>query len=119
MLARLRVWRAERRRKDRAVRRAVEAFQERRHFASMGGHVLRLDLDHSIVRVMYVTDHIPPTAPGSPCRRRMATRGSSGSRRWRTWKQPGAERVRCMAETAGHQCSRSGAACEGLPAAVG
>ena len=26
----------------------------------MSGHVLRVDLDHIIVRVMYVTDHIPP-----------------------------------------------------------
>ena len=60
MLATLRAWRAERRRKDRAVQRAVEEFHKRRGFAPMGGHVLRLHLDHIIVRVMYVTDHVPP-----------------------------------------------------------
>ena len=60
MLATLRTWRAERRRKDRAVQRAVEEFHKRRGFAPMGGHVLRLHLDHIIVRVMYVTDHVPP-----------------------------------------------------------
>jgi hypothetical protein len=60
MLARLRAWRAKRRRKDRAVRRAVREFHARRGFAPMSGHVLRLDSKHIIVRVMYVTDHIPP-----------------------------------------------------------
>lgn len=60
MFARVRAWRAERRRKDRAVRRAVEEFHKGRGFAPMSGHVLRVDLDHIIVRVMYVTDHIPP-----------------------------------------------------------
>lgn len=26
----------------------------------MGAHVLRLDRDEAVVRVMYMTDHIPP-----------------------------------------------------------
>jgi hypothetical protein len=60
MLARIRAWRVERRRKDRAVRRAVREFHVRRGFAPTGGHVLRVDPKHVIVRVMYMTDHIPP-----------------------------------------------------------
>jgi len=60
MLARLRAWRAERRRKDGAIRRALQEFRARRGIAPMGAHVLRLTPEEAIVRVMYLTDHIPP-----------------------------------------------------------
>jgi hypothetical protein len=60
MLTRLRAWREERRRKDAAIRRAIDEFRKRRGFAPMGGHVLRLGPKETIVRVMYLTDHIPP-----------------------------------------------------------
>jgi hypothetical protein len=60
MLARLRAWRAERRRRDEAIRRAVKAFREIRGFAPMGSHVLRVDPEQTIVRVMYMTNRKPP-----------------------------------------------------------
>jgi len=60
MLARLRAWRVERRRKDGAIRRALQVFRERRGVAPMGAHVLRLTPEEAIVRVMYLTNHIPP-----------------------------------------------------------
>jgi hypothetical protein len=60
MFARLRAWRVERRRKEGAIRRAVQEFRERRGFAPLGAHVLPLDPQSTIVRVMYMTNHIPP-----------------------------------------------------------
>jgi hypothetical protein len=60
MLARLKAWRTERRRKDAAIRRALQEFRERRGFAPMSAHVLRQDPEETIVRVMYLTNHIPP-----------------------------------------------------------
>lgn len=60
MLARLRAWRLERQRKEAAIRRALQEFRDKRGFAPMGAHVLRLDPEETIVRVMYMTDHIPP-----------------------------------------------------------
>jgi DUF1009 family protein len=60
VLARLRAWRIERQRKDAAIRRALLAFREKHGFAPMGAHVLRLDPEEAIVRVMYLTNHIPP-----------------------------------------------------------
>jgi len=60
MLARLKAWRTERRRKDAAIRRALQEFRERRDFAPMSAHVLRRGPEETIVRVMYLTNHIPP-----------------------------------------------------------
>jgi DUF1009 family protein len=60
VLAKLKAWRATRQRKDAAIRRAIEEFREKRGFAPMGAHVLRLDPQETIVRVMYLTNHIPP-----------------------------------------------------------
>ena len=60
MLARLRAWRIERRRKESAIRRAVQQFRDSRGFAPMGGHVLRLGPEEAIMRVMYMADRIPP-----------------------------------------------------------
>jgi DUF1009 family protein len=60
MLARLKAWRARRRHKDAAIRRAIQEFRERRGFEPMGAHVLRLHSQETIVRVMYLTNHIPP-----------------------------------------------------------
>lgn len=60
MLTRWKAWRSERQRKDRAIRLAVQQFRETRGLAPMGGHVLRLDPQPIIVRVMYVTDRVPP-----------------------------------------------------------
>jgi hypothetical protein len=50
----------EQQRKRAAVERALEAFRERRREPPMGAHVLRIDEDVAVVRVMYLTDHIPP-----------------------------------------------------------
>jgi hypothetical protein len=60
MLARVRAWRAERRRRDDAIGRAVQEFRARRGYAPMAGYVLRLDDRETIVRVTYMTDHVPP-----------------------------------------------------------
>jgi hypothetical protein len=60
MLARMRAWRAERRRKEAAIRHALQEFRDMRGFTPIGAHVLRLDPEETIVRVMYLTNHIPP-----------------------------------------------------------
>lgn len=44
----------------RAVDRALDEFGRTREVVPMGGHVLRADQAETIVRVMYMTDHIPP-----------------------------------------------------------
>lgn len=49
-----------RRREERAIQRAVEEFKVRRGFAPMAGHVLCIDPGAAIVRVMHLTDHLPP-----------------------------------------------------------
>jgi hypothetical protein len=51
---------AERRRKAELMKRALAEFRRTRVEVPMGAHVLRLDGDEAIVRVMYMTDHIPP-----------------------------------------------------------
>ncbi len=60
MLARLRAWRVRRQYQDAAIRRAVQDFRETRGFAPMRAHVLRLHPEETIVRVMYLTNQIPP-----------------------------------------------------------
>ncbi len=60
MRERLRIRRATRRREEAAIRRAVDHFEASRGVRAMGGHVLRLDDHEAIVRVMYLTDHVPP-----------------------------------------------------------
>ena len=56
----MRAWRRTRRRKEAAIRRALVEFRARRGATPMGGHVLLLALHETIVRVMFVTDRIPP-----------------------------------------------------------
>lgn len=56
----IRARRAERRRKDSAIRRAIEEFRARRGFAPMGAHVLHLAPQEAIVRVMYMAGRKPP-----------------------------------------------------------
>src|SRR5262245_58547811 len=71
MLGRLRAWIDERRRRHRArlderdrrdlaMARAILAFRHARQRDSVGAFVLRSDATEVIVRVMYMTDHIPP-----------------------------------------------------------
>jgi hypothetical protein len=59
MLTRLRTWRARQRRKECAIRRAVQQFREKSGHVPMGASVLHLSPQETIVRVMYVTNHIP------------------------------------------------------------
>lgn len=44
----------------RAVDRALDEFGRTHEVVPMGGHVLRADQGETIVRVMYMTDHVPP-----------------------------------------------------------
>ena len=60
MLKRIRAWLQERRSKHAAIERALKRFHETRGIVAMGGHALRHDSQQTIVRVMYLTDHIPP-----------------------------------------------------------
>jgi hypothetical protein len=64
MLKRVRTWLAEARRRQAAHARAIDLalaeFRRTRDVAPMGAHVLRLGEDEAIVRVMYVTTHVPP-----------------------------------------------------------
>jgi len=60
MLKRLTAWLEQRRSKQAAVTRACAAFRASHRVEPMGGHVLSHDPQRTIVRVMYVTDHIPP-----------------------------------------------------------
>jgi len=53
-------WRVKRQRKGAAIRRAVQEFREKRGFAPMSAHVLRVNPHETIVCVMYLTNHIPP-----------------------------------------------------------
>jgi hypothetical protein len=43
-----------------AIRRAMQRFESVMGFRAMGGHVLRTNPGEVIVRVMYMTDRIPP-----------------------------------------------------------
>ena len=43
-----------------AVERALECFRSARKIEPMGAHILRREAQQVIVRVMYLTDHIPP-----------------------------------------------------------
>jgi hypothetical protein len=45
---------------DRAVAQALAEFRRTREVPSVGAHVLRLDGCETIVRVMFITNHIPP-----------------------------------------------------------
>jgi hypothetical protein len=60
MIGRVRAWLGERRRKRAAIERALAEFRRTRGTAPIGAHVLRLEEEEAIVRVMYVTNHIPP-----------------------------------------------------------
>jgi hypothetical protein len=60
MLVWIRARRAAQRRKGEATRRAVEEIRTRRGVIPIGGHVLCLEAEETIVRVMYMTDHMPP-----------------------------------------------------------
>ena len=64
MLKRLRAWLAARRRTAAANARAVELalaeFSRTHAVAPMGAQVLRIDDDEAIVRVMFLTTHVPP-----------------------------------------------------------
>jgi hypothetical protein len=50
----------ERRAKQAAIERAVQTFRKTRGVVPMGGHALSHDSQLTIVRVMYLTDHVPP-----------------------------------------------------------
>jgi hypothetical protein len=43
-----------------AIARALQCFRATRNLEPMGAHIIRRDTHGLIVRVMYVTDHIPP-----------------------------------------------------------
>src|SRR5215470_4809155 len=60
MFKRLTAWIEQRRSRQAAVDRACKAFRATHRIEPMGGHVLSHDAERTIVRVMYVTDHIPP-----------------------------------------------------------
>jgi hypothetical protein len=45
---------------EQAVARALEEFRTTREESPMGAHVLRIGADETVVRVMYLTDQIPP-----------------------------------------------------------
>ena len=60
MIDRLRSWLDSRRRKPVVVERALAEFRRTRTASPMGAHVLRIDSDDAIVRVMYMTGRRPP-----------------------------------------------------------
>lgn len=60
MLGRVKAWLQERHSKQAAIERALGTFRETHGAVPMGGFVLRHDPRQTIVRVMYMTDHIPP-----------------------------------------------------------
>ncbi len=66
MLGKIRAWLEERRRKQAAskskqaaIERALKKFHETRGIVAMG-YALSHDPQRTVVRVMYLTDHIPP-----------------------------------------------------------
>jgi hypothetical protein len=60
MLRRIKAWLQERRSKQAAIDRALGTFYATHGAAPMGGYALAHDSQQTIVRVMYMTDHIPP-----------------------------------------------------------
>ena len=64
MFGRFREWLRQRRevehRKRLALDRALEAFVRARGTTPMAAHLLRLESDHAVVRVMHFTNHVPP-----------------------------------------------------------
>jgi hypothetical protein len=60
MVAAVRAWVARRRRRRVAIRRALSAFQLPGGARLMGGTILAEQADLVIVRILYLTDHIPP-----------------------------------------------------------
>jgi hypothetical protein len=60
MLGRAKAWLQERHSKQAAIERALGTFRETHGAVPMGGYALRHDSQQTIVRVMYMTDHVPP-----------------------------------------------------------
>jgi hypothetical protein len=60
VLKRATAWLQERRSKQAAIDRALKHFHDTRGDLPMGGHALAHDPQRTIVRVMYMTSHIPP-----------------------------------------------------------
>jgi hypothetical protein len=60
MLGRAKAWLQERHSKQAAIERALGTFRETHGAVPMGGYALRHDSQQTIVRVMYMTDYIPP-----------------------------------------------------------
>lgn len=60
VLRRVTDWLQERRSKQAAIDRALKHFRDTRGATPMGGHALSHDPQRTIVRVMYMTNHIPP-----------------------------------------------------------
>jgi hypothetical protein len=60
MLKQLKKWFKARQRRASAIRRAIIEFQNSHGANPMGGCVIHDDAQGTIVRVMYMTDHIPP-----------------------------------------------------------
>ncbi len=60
MFESVRNWLALRRQREFAIRRALQHFQQSRCLHPMGGHVLRVSASEAIVRVMFVTNRVPP-----------------------------------------------------------
>jgi hypothetical protein len=60
VLSRVKDWLQERRSRQAAIGRALKHFCDTRGAAPMGAHALSHDPQRTIVRVMYMTDHIPP-----------------------------------------------------------
>ena len=60
LLEHVRALRLARLRRAAAVQRALLEFRTSRGTAPLGGHVLHLGPQETIVRVTYFTDHIPP-----------------------------------------------------------
>jgi hypothetical protein len=73
MLGRVKAWLQERHSKQPAIERALGTFRETHGAVPMGGYALCHDSQQTIVRVMHMTDHIPPNRGvvcGFPGRRR-------------------------------------------------
>ncbi|MGJ7501225.1 hypothetical protein ACSFBF_12765 [Variovorax sp. ZT5P49] len=60
LLDRYRTWQANRRWRRIACERALAEFALTHTERAMGAHVLRLDAQEAVVRVMYAAGHIPP-----------------------------------------------------------
>jgi hypothetical protein len=60
VLKRATAWLQQRRSKQAAIDRALKHFRDTRGVLPMGGHALAHDPQRTIVRVMYMTNHIPP-----------------------------------------------------------